>query len=218
MENEPMIMEKIKTDRFISFEGIDYSGKTTQIDLLKSFLEGRGFNVFVIREPGGTAISEKIRQLLLDKKNFKMYERAELFLYSAARVQLVVEKIIPMLKKDFFVIADRYVDSTTAYQGYGRRIDLKVIKQINKAATFDIMPNITFYLEIKPGRAYERRNDSAKQTDRLEAAGLEFYKRVFNGYKKISQKNKSFYVLDAEQSVETIHKQILNIITPKIMD
>ncbi|MGD9899174.1 MAG: dTMP kinase, partial [Calditrichaceae bacterium] len=170
-------MKKVlDTTRFISFEGIDFSGKTTQIELLHNYLNTKGFQVYILREPGGTVISEKIRDLLLDIKHDNMDSRAEMFLYSAARVQLLTEKIIPLLKKGYFVLADRYVDSTTAYQGYGREIDPGIIKNINRAATFDILPGITFYLEIDPAMASKRRINSGRSEDRLESAGIEFYR------------------------------------------
>ncbi|HID38551.1 MAG TPA: dTMP kinase [Calditrichaeota bacterium] len=203
----------IDRKHFISFEGIDYSGKTTQINLLQTHLERGGFQVYVLREPGGTVISEKIRSILLDQKHNDMNERAEIFLYSAARVQLVSEKIIPLLKEGYFIIADRYVDSTTAYQGYGRGLNLNMVKQINQAATFGLLPSITFYLEIPPEQAQQRRIVKGASADRLEGAGIDFYQRVFNGYKQIAKEEKKrFRIIDASQSVNTIHKQIVNLL------
>ena len=175
--------------RFISFEGLDYSGKSTQIKLLTDYLEGQGQRVYAMREPGGTAISEKIREILLDKNNMNMTDRCEIFLYSAARVQLVQERIIPLLDKGYFVIADRYVDSTTAYQGYGRQLDLNMVQSINQAATFGLLPGKTFYLRLLPEQVYLRSPQSGRDLDRLEAAGLEFYRRVFQGYEKIVENN-----------------------------
>jgi len=201
---------EINRKHFISFEGIDYSGKTTQINLLQAYLQKEGYQVYVLREPGGTVISEKIRDILLDKKHHDMNERAEIFLYSAARVQLVSEKIIPLLKEGYFIIADRYVDSTTAYQGYGRGIDLDMVKQINRAATFGLLPSITFYLEIAPRQAQQRRLNKGESADRLEGAGIDFYQRVFNGYKQLAEEEKErFHIIDAMQSVNAIHKQIV---------
>lgn len=212
-------MEPVKNKRFISFEGIDYSGKTTQINLLKTYLTEKGFKVYVFREPGGTAISEKIRGLLLDKKNYNMDERAEIFLYSAARAQLVREKIMPMLREGYFVIADRYFDSTTAYQGYGRKIDLKTVRQINAAAIYGLLPNITFYLKITPEQAAQRRRQSGRDADRLEGAGYDFFKRVFNGYDKIAENNKNRYcVINATDTIENIQEKIIQMIESKTMD
>ncbi|HES59026.1 MAG TPA: dTMP kinase, partial [Caldithrix sp.] len=195
-------MNSIDASHFISFEGIDFSGKSTQISLLKEFLEENHYTVYFLREPGDTEISEKIRQILLDKNHHCMNEWAEIFLYSAARVQLVAERIIPLLKEGQIVIADRYVDSTTAYQGYGRQLDLDVVKTINQAATFGLLPGITFYLELTPDELFKRMNNADRTADRLETAGIEFFKRVFNGYKQIANLNKQrFCVIDAVQSI-----------------
>lgn len=212
-------MDKINNRRFISFEGIDYSGKSTQINLLKDFLKKKGFEIYVLREPGGTSISEKIRALLLDKKNRNMNERSEIFLYSAARAQLVQEKIIPLLKAGYYVIADRYVDSTTAYQGYGRGIDPRLVRLINDAATFGLMPSLTFLLDIKPQAAAQRRQKSRNSADRLEAAGIDFFERVYRGYHQIAAMEKERYVvLDASGAVWETQKKIMQIIVKQTMD
>src|ERR1035437_7478026 len=116
---------------FITFEGIDFCGKSTQVQLLQKYLENKGERVVIIREPGGTDISEKIRDILLDKKNFKMVTEAEIFLFSASRAQLVREKIRPFLDKGYYVISDRFHDSTTAYQGYGRGLPIESVEHIN---------------------------------------------------------------------------------------
>ncbi len=206
-------MEQVSNKKFFSFEGIDFSGKSTQIGLLRTFLEKRGERVYVLREPGGTEISEKIRTLLLDKKNGNMSDFCEIFLYSAARTQLVSEKIIPLLKQGVYVIADRYVDSTTAYQGWGRRIDAEIVEQINAAAVQGIMPRLTFLLEIDPEVSYQRRGESGRSTDRLEEAGKNFFKRVADGYSAISKQNpQRFRVLDARASVEEIHRRIIDFV------
>jgi dTMP kinase len=204
--------------RFISFEGLDYSGKSTQIALLRDFLEKNGHQVYTMREPGGTSISEKIREILLDKKNSNMTERCEIFLYSAARVQLVEERIFPLLNDGYFVVADRFVDSTTAYQGYGRRLDLQMVQAINQAATFGLLPSVTFYLRLLPEQMYERAPQSGRAPDRLETAGAEFYRRVFQGYEKLAENNpQRFVVIDATQSIEHIHQQIVEVVKKKIL-
>jgi len=207
------------TKRFISFEGLDYSGKTTQIKRLKEYLEGEGFKVYTIREPGGTKISEKIRRILLDKAHVNMTGRCEIFLYSAARVQLVEEQIIPLLKKGYFILADRYVDSTTAYQGYGRGVDLEMVRLINEAATYGIMPGTTFYLKFLPEQVNKRTKLSGRELDRLEAAGLDFYQRVFQGYEKIAENNKNrFVVIDANQGIEQIHQKIVEVVKKRTLE
>ncbi len=202
--------------RFYSFEGIDYSGKSTQIALLRDFLENQGHKVYVLREPGGTEISEQIRTLLLDKKNSAMTDFCEIFLYSAARTQLVSEKIIPLLEQGYFVIADRYVDSTTAYQGFGRGIDAEMVQQINRAATRGLMPAWTFFLQLEPEESYKRREASGRTTDRLEEAGKAFYRRVHEGYLELARAYpERFIALQAEDSVENIHQRIIQIIQEK---
>lgn len=205
--------------RFISFEGLDYSGKSTQIRLLENYLKERGHRVFTIREPGGTTISEKIRDILLDKKHMNMTERCEIFLYSAARVQLVQEKIIPLLKEGYYILADRYVDSTTAYQGYGRGLDLTMVEQINQAATLGLLPGTTFYLRLKPEQIAKRFPQSGRELDRLEIAGQDFYQRVFQGYEILAEKNKErFCVIDANLSIEQIHQIIVKNLIKRIME
>lgn len=199
--------------RFISFEGIDFSGKSTQIQRLKAYLEQKGFSVFVLREPGGTKISESIRDLLLDKKNMQMNDRAEMLLYSAARVQLTQEKIMPLLQNGGYVLADRFVDSTTAYQGYGRGLEQETIRHVNNFATFGLLPSKTFYLKISPETGFGRRKESGRTADRLELAGLEFYKNVCAGYDAIAlAEPKRFVVLDGTQVEEEIHRQIIESI------
>lgn len=211
------MIQNIDNRYFISFEGIDFSGKTTQINLLESFLKKAGYEVFVLREPGGTAISEKIRTILLDKEHLEMNERAEIFLYSAARAQLVKQKIVPLLQKQSFVIADRFVDSTTAYQGYGRGIDLDVVKKINSAATYDLLPGTTLYLQINPKQAAERRKKTGQEADRLEQSGIDFFNRVFEGYQKIAEEfPERFRILEGTKPVERIHGRIVEIIKNKI--
>ena len=210
-------MNSIDTSHFISFEGIDFSGKSTQISLLKKFLEENQYTVYFLREPGDTDISEKIRQILLDKKHHGMNEWAEIFLYSAARVQLVSERIIPLLKEGQIVIADRYVDSTTAYQGFGRQLDLEIVKTINQAATFGLLPGITFYLELTPEESIKRMGNANRTADRLETAGIDFFARVFNGYKQMANSDrKRFCVIDATKSIESIHKQIVKEVSKRI--
>ncbi len=205
--------------RFISFEGLDYSGKSTQIALLENYLKKQGHRVFSIREPGGTTISEKIREILLDKKNMNMTERCEIFLYSAARTQLVQEKLIPLLEQGYFILADRFVDSTTAYQGYGRGLDLTMVEQINQAATFGLLPGTTFYLRIEPTQILERIKNSGRELDRLETAGATFYERVFQGYEILADKNKDrFVVINANLSIEQIHNIIVKILIKRTMD
>jgi dTMP kinase len=199
--------------RFISFEGIDFSGKSTQIQLLKEKLTAHNQQVIILREPGGTEISERIREILLDKNNLAMTSTTEMLLYSAARNQLLNEKIIPALQNGIFVIADRYVDSTTAYQGYGRQISMELIQQINHVATTDFLPAITFFLDFPVEKMAERQKNMFEERDRLESAGLDFFKRVREGYLKIADKDKNrFKILNAERSVSSLSDEIWELV------
>jgi dTMP kinase len=200
--------------KFISFEGIDASGKTTQINLLKKYLEGRGETAHILREPGGAQISERIRGLLLDKKHGEMHERTELFLYSAARVQLINQMILPALEKGEYIIADRFVDSTTAYQGYGRGLDLALISQINEAATQGLRPFKTIYLQLSQEAAKQRRQQAGNISDRMESAGDQFYEKILAGYQKIAFDNQERIItIDATKSISEIHSLIIDKIT-----
>lgn len=194
----------------ISFEGIDFCGKTTQINLLKQYLEKHSKNVTVLREPGGTMLSEKIRKILLDKKNSGMTIETEILLFSASRAQLVRELVRPLLGKGEFVILDRYFDSTTAYQGYGRGIDLTQVEAINRMAVGDIVPEKTFFLDIPVDVAMSRRN--LETADRMELNTIEFYEKVRNGYLAIAKKERRFVTIDARQSIENIHSLIIDTI------
>ena len=142
---------------FITFEGIDFCGKSTQIRLLEEYLSSNNKKVQVIREPGGTEISEKIRHMLLDKENSRMYMQTEFLLFSASRAQLVREKIRPYLDKGFYVISDRFHDSSTAYQGYGRGLPVEVILAISNLAIGETVPDLTFIIDIPIDVADQRK-------------------------------------------------------------
>lgn len=204
-------------NRFISFEGIDFSGKTTQIELLTQQLEQIGQKVLIMREPGGTKISEQIREILLDKSNDDMTDLCEVFLYSAARNQLIDEKIVAELEAGNFVIADRYVDSTTAYQGFGRRIPMDLIRNINRAATGDLLPGLTFILDIDPDQVLGRKKKRNMEIDRLESAGEDFYDRVYKGYHKIAELDPiRVKCIDATKSIDQIKTEIWEFVTQKM--
>jgi len=195
--------------RFISFEGIDFSGKSTQIALLKKYIEENGAHVYVLREPGGTDISEKIRSILLDNRHGNMVSRSEFLLYSAARAQLVNEKIIPLLKENYFVIADRFVDSSTAYQGAGRGLEQALVQHVNHFATGGLLPACTFYLRLSADDAAKRRQSMNKTADRMETSGEAFYEKVIQGYDQLAtRESERIHVLDARNSVEAIHQNI----------
>lgn len=207
----------VDNSKFISFEGIDFSGKTTQINILTKQLEDIGETVLIIREPGGTTISERIRDILLDKNHDEMTDLCEVFLYSAARNQVINEKITDELEKGNFVIADRYVDSTTAYQGFGRRIPMDLIRDINRAATGDLLPGITFVLDIDPEKIIDRKKERNVEIDRLESSGDDFYDRVHKGYHKIAELDPiRVKLIDASHSIDQIKSEIWEFVTQKL--
>ena len=203
--------------KFISFEGIDFSGKSTQIQLLKDKLIANNQQVIILREPGGSQISELIRNILLDKNNLSMTSTTELLLYSAARNQVLNEKILPALESGTFVIADRYVDSTTAYQGYGRQISLDLIRQVNHVATNDFLPSLTLFLDLPLETMLNRQKNMISEIDRLESAGNEFFDRVREGYLKIADTNSNrFRILDANKDITGLSNEIWELVRSKL--
>ncbi|MFQ6115210.1 MAG: dTMP kinase [bacterium] len=193
----------------ITFEGIDFSGKTVQANLLKERLIAEGLPVVFLREPGGTEISEKIREVLLDTNHHKMVAATEVLLYAAARAQLVAESVIPQLKKGSIVICDRYYDSTTAYQGYARKIDLAFIKSLNKFVSQKIEPDLTFLLDLEPEKALRRKDLSASSPDRLEREDLKFHKRVREGYLDIARREPHrFIIINGDRPINLIQEEI----------
>jgi len=194
---------------FITFEGLDFCGKSTQVEKIKEKLESYGKSVILIREPGGTQISEKVRKILLDKKNSEMHIEAELLLFSASRAQLVREKIIPLLKEGNFVISDRFHDSSIAYQGYGRGINLDSVRAIQNFAIGEAIPNITFFIDLPLSEIDKRREMfGAVNLDRIELSANDFYKNVRDGYLKMSKLEQRFKVIDGTESINEIHQKI----------
>ncbi|MBU0560050.1 MAG: dTMP kinase [Bacteroidetes bacterium] len=195
---------------FITFEGLDFCGKSTQVKLLKQKLEQNNRNVRLIREPGGTKISEQIRRLLLDRRNYEMSFAAELLLFSASRAQLVQEEIIPLLNDGYYVISDRFHDSSIAYQGYGRGINVEAVQTIQKFAISTALPDITFFIDI-PVEEVERRKAKLQEEllDRIEVSNEEFYQRVRGGYIKLCAEEKRFRLIDGTKSIEEIHETIM---------
>ncbi|AIS51301.1 thymidylate kinase Tmk [Thermoanaerobacter kivui] len=196
--------------KFITFEGIDGCGKTTQIKLLKEYLFKKGYNILVLREPGGTKVGEKIRDILLDKDNF-IFPMTEMLLYASSRAQLVSEKIIPALQKGKIVIADRFVDSSYVYQGYARELGIETVKVVNEIATIGILPDITIYIDITPEEAMKRRGK--READRLEKESMEFHEKVREGYVKlIKQHPERFVIIDGMQEISKVHQCIITVI------
>lgn len=195
---------------FITFEGLDFSGKSTQVELLKKYFIEKNKKVEVIREPGGTEISEEIREILLDKKNKKMFMETEIFLFSASRAQLVREKIRPYLKNKVYVISDRFHDSTTAYQGFGRGIDIESVMHINKIAIGETIPDITFFIDLPLEEIKKRQEKKNKDLDRIEVSDIDFFQRVRNGYLTLSKKEKRFKVINGAMPINEVHKKIID--------
>ena len=199
----------------ISFEGIDGSGKSTQIQLLKNKLIEQGIEVQVLREPGGTDISELIRGILLNPE-IEIDPITELLLFSSARSQLIAEKVKPLLEKHAVVILYRFYDSTTAYQGYGRgSLPLSQVQQINQIASHGIAPDITFYLRLSVEKSSERRIHMQK--DRMEQSGVEFFNKVVHGFDELAKSENRFKTIDASSSIEEIHAEIMSYITLKLV-
>ena len=202
---------------FITFEGVEGCGKSTQAKLLAEYLKQKGYKVLLTREPGGPKISEKIRDILLDADNKEMLPETELLLYMASRSQHTGEWIIPALSKDFIVISDRYYDSTIAYQGAARSINLDVIKRITDYATYGLTPDITFLIDIPAELGLSR--IAPNEADRLEKESLDFHKKVRNGFLSLSkQQRERFFVINGEKSIKDISDIIVNEINKKIKE
>ncbi|MCD6102282.1 MAG: dTMP kinase [Candidatus Cloacimonetes bacterium] len=198
---------------FITFEGIEGCGKTTQAKLLAEELRIQDCKVLFTREPGGPRISEKIRDILLNKEFTEMHRLTEVFLYMASRSQHTIEWILPALKKGIIVICDRYYDSTYAYQGAAREISYKDIDFINKIATGGLKPDITFVLDlpVEIGLARVQNTvDPSKGIDRLERENIKFHQKVREGYLELAKAEKDrIIVLDGQEKVEIIHRKIM---------
>ncbi len=198
---------------FISFEGIEGTGKTIQSRLLYEYLKKKGYEVTLTEEPGGTRIGLKIRDLLLSVENKGMTPLAELLLYNASRAQHIQEVILPVMNKGAIVITDRFTDSTVAYQGYGRGIDLSIINSLKRTIAADLQPDITILLDLDVEVGL-RRNRGINKMDRLELEDIEFHKRVRNGYLEIATKEpERIKLVDASEGIEQVHNRIIKIIT-----
>ena len=197
--------------RLVTFEGIDGSGKSTQVQLLEQELKRIRVQFITFREPGGTKLSEKIREILLDKENIELSSTAESLLFAAARAQLTTEKIKLALGKGTFVICDRFIDSTIAYQGYGRGLDINDLEMINNIATDGLTPDLTFILDINPSKAVERMDTVAP--DRMEATGVDYFRKVREGYHQILEQNPDRCIeINAEQAPKNVFNEINQII------
>jgi dTMP kinase len=201
---------------FITFEGPEGSGKTSQLPALASYLEGLGYSVVCTREPGGTAISDQIREVLTSMKNQELHPRTEILLFLAARAQLVEQVIKPALEAEKIVLCDRYGDSTLAYQGYGHGLDLTILRQMLAFATDKLKPDLTLFLdlEVEVGLA---RKKKASEWNRLDAYALAFHKRVREGYHQlIAQEPERWVSVDATQDIDTVQAALRKSILKKL--
>jgi dTMP kinase len=198
---------------FITFEGPEGSGKTTQAYLLAEHLQQRGHDVVLSREPGGTPIGDQIRAVLHDPANVDLYAWAEVLLYSASRAQLVAQIVRPALTAGKVVVCDRYADSTMAYQGYGRGLDLHALREVTRLATGGLVPDLTLYLDIEPDRGLQRRLLGGEEWNRLDQETLAFHCRVRSGYLHLAGlEPERWVVIDAARSVEEVQREVRGVV------
>jgi dTMP kinase len=202
---------------FITLEGPEGSGKTSHIPYLVEYLREKGYTVFPTREPGGTTISEQIRDILHDLKNAEMHPRTETLLYQAARAQIVEQVIKPRLNAGEIVISDRYYDSTIAYQGYGHQQDLEQVRALVKYATGGLTPDLTILLDLDVKVGLKRKTQNEVEWNRMDAYTLEFHKRVRAGYlEMVKQEPKRWVVINSDQKWESVQDELRRIIFSKI--
>ena len=200
---------------FITLEGCEGVDKSRQIRLLEEYLKQNNKKYYLTREPGGTVVSEQIRNVILDGKNVSMTDECEALLYAAARVQLLKEVVKPKLDAGELVLCDRYIDSTFAYQGYARGLSLEFIEKINDYAIKNFMPDYTIFLNLSPKDAFIRKGGVDKG-DRLELSGIDFHNKVYAGYLDLANKYKErFIVIDASGSVSETHQKIIDALKEK---
>lgn len=200
----------MKKGLFITFEGADGCGKSTQLGLLSKYLTDKGYDVLITREPGAKGLGENIREILLNYDG-EVSDRCEQFLFLADRAQHIDIIIKPALEIGQIVLCDRHTDSTLAYQGYGRGLDINQLKQLNSIATDGLVPDLTFVFDIDTETSMKR---VGKDKDRMESAGIEFHKKVRNGYLELAKNEPDrIKVLDATQTIEEIHSQVIDLIS-----
>ena len=201
-----------KRGKFITFEGCDGCGKSTQLRLFGEYLTKKGIPHIFTREPGGGKISEAIREILLNGKNSEMTDECEALLYAASRVQHLHDRVEPALSAGQLVICDRYVDSSLAYQAYARGLGVDFIQKINAYALEQYLPDVTVFIDLTPQEAFLRKH-GADENDRLEQAGMAFHERVYEGYKTIAKENPDRFVcVNGRQSPEEVFAEVLRIL------
>lgn len=201
---------------FITFEGGEGSGKTTIIQMLEKELNNLGKKCIVTREPGGIDIAEQIRNVILNVNNTKMDSRTEALLYAAARVQHLVEKILPALANDEIVLCDRYIDSSLVYQGLGRGLGIKNIESINMFAC-EHMPNLTIFLDCPPEVGFQRIRENNREVNRLDLEKKDFHNMVYNGYKQISKMYpERIITVDATKALDDVFNSVLKLVIERL--
>jgi len=206
-------METNNLGLLISVEGLDGSGKSTQIKLIKEYLESINKRVIVLREPGGTKIGEKVRDILLDKNNTEMDNVAEMLLYASSRAQLFSQVIKPSLESGIIVICDRFIDSSIVYQGYGRGLDIESVLNVNLTAIQNRLPDLTLFIDIEPKTSLNRRFN-ASETDRLENEAISFHEKAYNGYMQLCKRfSKRIVKINGNRNKMDISKNMINEIT-----
>ncbi|MTI65961.1 MAG: dTMP kinase [Firmicutes bacterium] len=197
---------------FITIEGPDGAGKSTQIKLLEKYLNELGYRIVITREPGGTKISEDIRDIILDNENVEMSYETEALLYAASRAQHVHERILPALKEGKIVICDRFIHSSLVYQGVARGLGIKEVRDINEFAIKGVKPDVTLFFDIPPEKALKRKIASDK-ADRLENEDISFHKKVYKAYLELKKLYPTeIEMIDATKSIEEISKEIERVI------
>lgn len=196
---------------FITFEGPDGSGKSTIIQKVYDYLIENNYDVIKTREPGGSPIAEKIRNLILDTENTEMGYRTEALLYAASRAQHVEETILPALNENKIVLCDRFLISSLAYQGVGRNLGIENVRKINEFAINGVFPDFVLFFDVDPITTLKRKS-SLDTADRLEKEGNNFHERVYNGYKEILNSEKNIEIIDATKSVEDVFNQCIKVL------
>ncbi|MFP4077659.1 MAG: dTMP kinase [Bacillota bacterium] len=201
------------TKKFITFEGPEGSGKTSILRAVEKRLHEQGLDVVSTREPGGIRISELIRSIILDVDNKEMDARTEALLYAASRRQHIVEKIWPALKAGKIVLCDRFIDSSLAYQGAGRKLGIDNIYTLNRFAIEDTMPDLTFFIDVPPDVGLDRVFDNARKIDRLDLESIQFHKEVYKGYKELVKKfPKRIRVIDGNRKIEAVVDDVMSVL------
>lgn len=211
------MMSETTRGMFVTFEGTEGSGKTSQFAALGEFLRQQGYPVLLIREPGGTQIGERIREVLLDRKYTEIHPRTEILLFQASRAQLVEQVIQPHLSQGYVVLCDRYADSTIAYQGYGYQLfDPELLQPLVSFATSDLKPDLTFYLDVDVEEGLRRRSKGG-EINRLDGYDLSFYRRVRQGYLEMARlEPERWVVIDAGGPFDQVYKSVQRVILERL--